>query len=94
MAYCRAVNHQCSSDITMAERPSQQKDRIIPKLGCALCQDRKLKCDKPDTCTNCTSSGLVCVCVAVYGLVSHSEGKQIMYFYFDNWPRMVGCALC
>lgn len=45
----------------MAERPSQQKDRAVPQLSCALCRDRKLKCDKLDPCTNCTSSGVVCV---------------------------------
>lgn len=46
---------------TMAERRSQQKDRAVPQLSCALCRDRKLKCDKLDPCTNCTSSGVVCV---------------------------------
>ncbi|KAK9437844.1 hypothetical protein VB005_08842 [Metarhizium brunneum] len=45
----------------MAERRSQQKDRAVPQLSCALCRDRKLKCDKLDPCTNCTSSGVVCV---------------------------------
>ncbi|KAF3481325.1 VrtR2 [Arthroderma uncinatum] len=33
----------------------------VPQLSCALCRDRKLKCDKLDPCTNCTSSGAVCV---------------------------------
>lgn len=39
----------------------QQRDRAIPQLSCALCRDRKLKCDKLDPCTNCTSSGVTCV---------------------------------
>ncbi|KAK2596153.1 hypothetical protein QQS21_006430 [Conoideocrella luteorostrata] len=45
----------------MAERQSQQKDGAVPQLSCALCRDRKLKCDKLDPCTNCTSSGVICV---------------------------------
>ncbi len=32
-----------------------------PQLSCALCRDRKLKCDKLDPCTNCSSSGVICV---------------------------------
>ncbi|KAK2877750.1 hypothetical protein FQN49_001226 [Arthroderma sp. PD_2] len=35
--------------------------QAIPQLSCALCRDRKLKCDKLDPCTNCTTSGAVCV---------------------------------
>ncbi|KAG5980441.1 hypothetical protein E4U55_004018 [Claviceps digitariae] len=44
----------------MGERQTQQRDRPIPQLSCALCRDRKLKCDKLDPCTNCTSSGVTC----------------------------------
>ncbi|ROW15896.1 hypothetical protein VPNG_02619 [Cytospora leucostoma] len=40
-----------------AAGPSQKG----PQLNCASCRDRKLKCDKLDPCTNCTSSGLVCM---------------------------------
>ncbi|KAJ5497178.1 hypothetical protein N7463_009165 [Penicillium fimorum] len=39
----------------------QQKDRPVPQLSCVLCRDRKLKCDKLDPCSNCTSSGVACV---------------------------------
>ncbi|KAG5936353.1 hypothetical protein E4U53_000248 [Claviceps sorghi] len=47
----------------MGERQMQQRDRAIPipQLSCALCRDRKLKCDKLDPCTNCTSSGVTCM---------------------------------
>ncbi|KAG5995015.1 hypothetical protein E4U52_000482 [Claviceps spartinae] len=45
----------------MGERQVQHKERAIPQLSCALCRDRKLKCDKLDPCTNCTSSGVVCM---------------------------------
>ncbi|KAG6005771.1 hypothetical protein E4U21_007722 [Claviceps maximensis] len=44
----------------MGERQPQQRDRAIPQLSCALCRDRKLKCDKLDPCTNCTTSGVTC----------------------------------
>ncbi|KAG6003598.1 hypothetical protein E4U43_000899 [Claviceps pusilla] len=47
--------------MAMGERQMQQRDRAIPQLSCALCRDRKLKCDKLDPCTNCTSSGVTCV---------------------------------
>ncbi|KAL4958023.1 hypothetical protein BDW69DRAFT_204741 [Aspergillus filifer] len=36
-------------------------EQPVPQLSCALCRDRKLKCDKLDPCTNCTSSGVACV---------------------------------
>ncbi|KAL4812047.1 hypothetical protein BDW67DRAFT_194021 [Aspergillus spinulosporus] len=36
-------------------------EQRVPQLNCALCRDRKLKCDKLDPCTNCTASGAVCV---------------------------------
>ncbi|KAG5919484.1 hypothetical protein E4U42_006501 [Claviceps africana] len=47
----------------MGDRQMQQRDRAtpIPQLSCALCRDRKLKCDKLDPCTNCTSSGVTCM---------------------------------
>jgi hypothetical protein len=38
----------------------QQKDKDVPQLSCVLCRGRKLKCDKLDPCSNCTSSGVVC----------------------------------
>lgn len=47
-----------------ARVPSQQQRApAMPQLSCALCRDRKLKCDKLDPCTNCKSSGVVCVTV-------------------------------
>ncbi|KAF9889001.1 hypothetical protein FE257_007978 [Aspergillus nanangensis] len=46
----------------MATWPNQhQKEQAIPQLSCALCRDRKLKCDKLDPCSNCTSSGVTCM---------------------------------
>ncbi|KAL4925860.1 Zn(II)2Cys6 domain-containing transcription factor nscR [Aspergillus undulatus] len=36
------------------------EEQAVPQLSCALCRNRKLKCDKLDPCTNCTSSGVVC----------------------------------
>lgn len=45
----------------MTKRQVQRKDRAVPQLSCALCRDRKLKCDKLDPCTNCTLSRVTCV---------------------------------
>jgi hypothetical protein len=57
-----------TSTTQRAQRPAmsawanqQQKDRPIPQLSCVLCRDRKLKCDKLEPCSNCTSSGVACV---------------------------------
>lgn len=62
-----SLPHEPSSSVghttymTMGERQVQHRERAIPQLSCALCRDRKLKCDKLDPCTNCTSSGVVCM---------------------------------
>ncbi|KIM96896.1 hypothetical protein OIDMADRAFT_65474, partial [Oidiodendron maius Zn] len=32
-----------------------------PQLSCELCRERKVKCDKLEPCTNCISSGVICV---------------------------------
>ncbi|GKZ20148.1 hypothetical protein AbraIFM66951_008410 [Aspergillus brasiliensis] len=46
----------------MATSPSQEpKNRPIPQLSCVSYRDRKLKCDKLDPCSNCTSSGVACM---------------------------------
>ncbi|RAK87880.1 hypothetical protein BO79DRAFT_174869 [Aspergillus costaricaensis CBS 115574] len=58
----KANTVQRSSRPGMASSPSQeQKNRTVPQLSCVLCRDRKLKCDKLDPCSNCTSSGVACM---------------------------------
>lgn len=53
---------QRSNRPEMAPSPSQQqKNRPVPQLSCALCRDRKLRCDKLEPCSNCTSSGVACM---------------------------------
>ncbi|PHH90412.1 hypothetical protein CDD83_3786 [Cordyceps sp. RAO-2017] len=39
----------------------KRNDKATPQLSCELCRERKIRCDKLEPCTNCTSSGLVCV---------------------------------
>lgn len=54
------VQRSCRPGMTPS--PSQQqKNRPVPQLSCALCRDRKLKCDKLEPCSNCTSSGVACM---------------------------------
>ena len=46
-----------------ATRHSGQRKRPAapPQLSCELCRERKVKCDKLEPCTNCISSGVICV---------------------------------
>ncbi|KAJ5220532.1 hypothetical protein N7468_009736 [Penicillium chermesinum] len=39
----------------------QRKGITTPQLSCELCRKRKVKCDKLNPCTNCTTMGTACI---------------------------------
>lgn len=49
------------TNATSAGHPGQRKGPTTPQLSCQLCRERKVKCDKLKPCSNCASSGVVCV---------------------------------
>ena len=51
------------SSKTTPTRHSGQRKRPAapPQLSCELCRERKVKCDKLEPCSNCLSSGAICV---------------------------------
>ncbi|OCK75259.1 hypothetical protein K432DRAFT_429544 [Lepidopterella palustris CBS 459.81] len=50
-----------SKSATTVGYSGQRKRQATPQLSCELCRERKVKCDKLEPCTNCASSGVVCV---------------------------------
>ncbi|KAI9734970.1 MAG: hypothetical protein M1834_002052 [Cirrosporium novae-zelandiae] len=49
------------TNVAAARNSGQRKSKATPQLSCELCRERKVKCDKLEPCTNCASSGVVCV---------------------------------
>lgn len=53
-----------AAPLERADNPSRQQrtaKQTTPRLSCELCRERKVKCDKREPCSNCVSSGVVCV---------------------------------
>ncbi|KAL9094772.1 MAG: hypothetical protein Q9165_003043 [Trypethelium subeluteriae] len=55
------MNKRSTNTATAAGNTGRRKDQAPPQLSCELCRERKVKCDKRLPCTNCVSSGIVCV---------------------------------
>ncbi|KAF3897752.1 C6 finger domain transcription factor nscR [Trichophyton interdigitale] len=43
------------------EKRGPKRRQQAAHLSCELCRERKVKCDKLDPCTNCSSAGVICV---------------------------------